>query len=415
MLRSLFSGVSGLRGHQQMMDVVGNNISNVNTTGFKGSSAIFQDLLSQTLAGAGAPTNLQGGSNPAQVGLGSRIAGIQQNFSQGALQVTGKSTDVAIQGDGFFIVNDGGQQVYTRAGNFGFDARGNLVTPDGAIVQGWMAAPGGGAINNTGPIGNLTMPPGQLLPPVITSEVRLGGMLSAGADVGTTLSDSINVYDSQGIEQSLSVTYTKVGDNSWTVDAFDGAGQNLGTVAITFDPATGLMNSQAPDPWTVTPTTPAANWPTPITIGFGDPLTQADALKEFGGPSSAGVLEQNGSEAGTLQSFNISNDGVVTGVFSNGRTQAVGQIAMAAFNNPGGLEKAGGSLWRVTPNSGEPQVGTAGTGGRGGMAAGSLEMSNVDLGAEFTNLIIAQRGFQANSKVITSSDELLQDLLNLKR
>ena len=415
MLRSLFSGVSGLRGHQLMMDVVGNNIANVNTSGYKGSSAVFQDLLSQVLSGAGAPTNEVGGTNPAAVGLGSRVAAIQTSFNQGALQVTGRSTDIAIQGDGFFIVNQGGAQMYSRSGNFDFDGSGQLVTVGGAKVQGWMAAPGSGVINTTGPIGDLRMPPGQLLPPVQTTEIRLGKMLSADATVGTSFTSAIVAYDTQGQPNNIQFAYTKTGPNAWSIDAFDNTATNIGTVSLTFDPATGYIASKTPDPWTITPTNPVANWPGPITIDFGDPTVDADALTEFGGISTASVLDQNGSEAGTLQSFKISSDGVITGVFSNGKNQAVGQLALASFNNPVGLERAGSSMFRTTANSGVPQIGIAGAGGRGSLAAGSLEMSNVDLAQEFTNLIVAQRGFQANSKVITSSDELLQDLLNLKR
>lgn len=414
MLRSLFAGVSGMRSHQGMMDVVGNNIANVNTTGFKGSTVTFQDLLSQVVSGASAPTETVGGTNPAQIGLGVRMSSVTTNFSQGALQVTGKSSDLAIQGDGLFIVNNNGQQLYTRAGAFNFDSNGNLVAPDGGFVQGWMANETTHDINTNAPITNLTMPPGQLIPPVNTSSVRMGNMLSAGAAVGDTIPTSARVYDTQGVEHNVDFTYTKTAANTWTCDAVDETGTNIGNVTIVFDPATGNIQSTTPATWTIQPTTPAANWPNPITIDFGDPTKNPDALKEFGGQSTAQALSQNGSPAGTLQSFKIGNDGVITGVFSNGQSQAVGRIAMASFNNPPGLEKAGGSLYRASADSGLPQVGVAGAGGRGTLAAGSVEMSNVDLSQEFSNLIIAQRGFQANSKVITTSDELLQTLINLK-
>jgi len=414
MLRSLFAGVSGLRGHQQMMDVVGNNIANVNTTGFKSSSAVFEDLLSQIMQGASAPTTLQAGTNPAQIGLGSRLAAITTNFTQGALQVTGKSTDIAIQGDGFFIAKAGGQQVYTRSGAFSFDANGNLTTVDGALVQGWMADPVTHQVDATAGVGNITMPPGQLIPPVQTTSITMGNMLSANAAVGTTVTQPSVSYDTQGIENDLKFTFTKTATNTWTCDAFDNTGTNIGTVTLNFDPATGLLQTQTPATWTVTPTTPAANWPTPITVNFGASPADPKALKEYGGASTVQALNQNGEPAGTLQSFKISNDGLITGVFSNGQSQTVGQLALAAFTNPAGLEKAGNSTYRESADSGLPEIGTAGIGGRGTLAAGNLEMSNVDLSQEFTNLIIAQRGFQANSKVITTSDDLLQTLLNLK-
>ena len=396
------------------MDVVGNNIANVNTTGFKGSTVTFQDLLSQIVSGASTPTATTGGTNPAQVGLGVRMSAITTNFSQGALQVTGKSSDLAIQGDGFFIASQGGQQLYTRAGAFNFDANGNLVTPDGAFIQGWAADPITHSINVNAPIGNLTMPPGQLIAPVNTASVKLGNMLSAGAAIGDTIPTSVEVYDTQGVSQNIDFTWTKTAANTWTCDATDNTGTNIGNVSIVFDPTTGDIQSTTPATWTIQPTTPAANWPNPITIDFGNPTTDPDALREFGGTSTARALSQDGAPAGTLQSFKIGNDGVITGVFSNGKSQAVGQIAMAMFNNPPGLEKAGSSLYRQSADSGLPQIGIAGSGGRGTLAAGSVEMSNVDLSQEFSNLIIAQRGFQANSKVITTSDELLQTLINLK-
>ncbi len=414
MLRSLFAGVSGLTGHQTMMDVVGNNIANVNTTGFKGSTVSFQDLLSQTLAGAGAPTDLNGGTNPAQVGLGSRVGAITTNFNQGALQVTGKSTDVAIQGDGFFIAEGGGQRLYTRAGNLQFDANGNLQTPDGAFIQGWMADPVTKTITTTDPIGRISLPTGQLIPPTKTNEITVGSKLSVEALVGDTVTTSITTYNTQGEGNDVDFTFTKTGTNAWSVDAVDEFGAAIGSAAINFDPATGQIASQVPATFTINPT-PAANWPTGITIDFAGGSSGSQPLTEFGGPTTVTVYSQDGTPPGTLQSFNISSTGVVNGVFSNGTSRAVGQLALASFNNPAGLEKAGASLYRITPNSGEAQVGTPGAGGRGSLAAGSIEMSNVDLSQEFTNLIIGQRGFQANSKVITTSDQLLETLLQLKR
>jgi flagellar hook protein FlgE len=284
MLRSMYSGVSGLRTHQSMMDVTGNNIANVSTTGFKSSATVFQDTLSQTLQGAGAPTGNGvnppfGGTNPAQIGLGVRLAGISTNLTQGASQLTGRATDLAVQGDGYFVVRTGNEDLYTRAGSFSLDARGQLTTPSGGLVQG-VALP-------------------DATPPV-----------------------------------------------------------PAGTITIPVD--------------------------------------------------------------GSIESFTIAPDGKVMGNRSDGSgVQLLGQVRLATFANPAGLEKVGDSLLRATVNSG-PVVagdnpGVPGADGRGLMAVGVLEMSNVDLAQEFTNLIIAQRGFQANSRIITASDEILQDLVNLKR
>lgn len=412
MLRSLYAGVSGLRAHQMMLDVVGNNIANVNTSGFKGSTVVFQDLLSQVIAGAGAPAEgVQGGTNPSQVGLGVGVGAIWTNFSQGALENTGKSTDVAIQGDGFFIANQGGQQIYTRAGAFTFDGHGNLVTPNGSYIQGWTADPATGDIDHTVPVGNLTMPPGQILPPVNTNSVVIGKMLSANAPIGQQATTTITAFDTQGVAADITFIFEKTAVNTWTIDSFDPTGANIGSHAVNFDPLTGYVAGATT--FTVQPTTPAANWPNPITVDLGVPGS-GDALQEFGGTITVSALQQNGSPAGTLQSFKIANDGVISGVFSNGVTKQVGQLALAVFNNPAGLEKVGDNFYRVTPNSGLAQVGVAATGGRGKLSAGNLEMSNVDLSLEFTKLIIGQRGFQANSKIITTSDDILQTLLTLK-
>jgi flagellar hook protein FlgE len=281
MLRSMYSGVSGLRTHQTMMDVTGNNIANVNTTGFKASATVFQDTLSQTMQGASAPATAPplGGTNPAQVGLGVRLGGISTNMTQGSSQLTGRATDLAVQGDGYFVVRTGEEDLYTRAGSFSLDASGQLVTPQGARVQG-VALP-------------------TATPPV-----------------------------------------------------------TAGAITVPVD--------------------------------------------------------------GSIESFTIGPDGTVNGVKSDGSgLQVLGQIRLATFANPAGLEKVGGSLLRMTANSGPVIAGATpgapGTDGRGLLAVGVLEMSNVDLAQEFTNLIVAQRGFQANSRIITASDEVLQELVNLKR
>ena len=414
MLRSMFSGVSGLRTHQVMMDVIGNNIANVNTAGYKSGQTVFQDLLSQLLRGAGGPVPGLGGTNPAQVGLGVRLAGISTSFGQGALQLTGRSTDLAIQGDGFFVTSLGGQQLYTRAGAFSFDTEGKLVTADGTVAQGWSADPLG-AIDTNAPLGDLRMPLGQVLAPVQTQTVTLGGNLPSDAAVGDTITSSIKVYDAQGAPVTLTFQFTKTAADQWSVQALspDAAGvlQPVGAAAVLpFDPATGQL-SPAPT-YAVSP--PGVWDAGGIDISFGA-AGAPDAVSQFAGQTNIAALGQDGSALGTLQSFSIGQDGIVTGVFSNGRTQSIGQLALASFNNPAGLEKAGGAAFRATANSGLAQIGSAGSGGRGLISGGMLEMSNVDLAQEFTNLIVAQRGFQANSRVITASDELLQDLVNLKR
>lgn len=422
MLRSMFAGVSGLRSHQAFMDVVGNNIANVNTTGYKASNVLFQDLLSQSMNGAGAPQPGQsGGTNPAQVGLGVRLAAITLNFAQGASQLTGRSTDFSVQGDGLFIVDQGGARAYTRAGSFGLDAMGQLVTPNGGFVLGWQADPTG-VVNTNAAIGSLRIPVGQTIAPVTTTSIDVGGNLPADATVGETINVSINVYNSLGTVVPLRTEFTKIADNpgevNWELRTYDDQGNALsGPAAVDFD-LTGALTSG-----NITVTSAqldaiagtTGTWDAGgITINFGT-VSDPDRLTGAASTNSVAALSQNGSQMGSLVSFSVSQEGLISGVFSNGRNQSLGQIAMAAFANPAGLEKAGGSLYRASVNSGEPQIGVAGTGGRGTLSGGTLEMSNVDLAAEFTNLIVAQRGFQANSRIITASDEVLNDLVNLKR
>lgn len=444
MIRSMYSAISGLRNHQTMMDVVGNNISNVNTTGFKTSSVVFQDVLSQQLRGAGLATATEGGTNPSVIGLGSKVAAISTNFSQGSLQSTGRSTDFGIQGDGFFIVANSSGVAYTRSGSFAVDALGRLTTTDGAFVQGWQARPDG-SIPVTQPIGSITIPVGDLVPPVQTSRMTVGGNLPSGAEAGMVYTTAATIYDGQGNPVSVRLEFTKLAEdpgavppvpaNAWRVEAryVDSAGflqppsggpgmpLSVGGAAndfIVFD-ANGKLDPSLHelqiDPAVLTgmgmPTIPG--FPTqPITVDFNS----ESPLNQYGSIESVAILTQDGSAAGSLQSFSVSQEGLIVGTYSNGRTRVIGQFALAVFANPGGLATAGGTTYKESVNSGIPQIGTPGGGaGRGLIAAGMLEMSNTDLSQEFTNLIVAQRGFQANSRVITTSDELLQELVNLKR
>ena len=220
MLRSLYSGISGLRQHQTMLDTVGNNISNVNTAGYKSSSVVFEDTLSQMVRSAGAPNGQTGtgGTNPAQVGLGVRLSAITTNFSQGAAQATGRSTDLMIQGDGFFAVKQAGETLYTRSGAFNFDTNGVLVANNGAKVQGW-SADASGLVDTNGPVGDLKLPVGTLLAPQATDGATIGGNLPASAATGTVISSSLATYDQQGTEHQMTFKYTKdAAANSWTLD-----------------------------------------------------------------------------------------------------------------------------------------------------------------------------------------------------
>jgi flagellar hook protein FlgE len=422
MLRSMFAAVSGLQAHQTFMDVVGNNIANVNTTGFKSGTVQFEDLLSQTINGAGSPSaGVSGGTNPAQVGLGVRLAGIGTNFSQGASQQTGRQTDFAIQGDGFFVVNQGGIRAYTRNGSFSLDGLGQLVTGDGGLLQGWQADPNGN-VNTNSSIGPLKIPVGETIAPITTGTISIGGNLPSDTATGGTVNISIDVNNSLGGSIPLRMQFTKVADTAgsvtWTVTTFDSANNVIaGPSAVKFDTAGALTTGN------ITLTQAQLNaiagtsgtWNAGgIAMDFGA-ATDADRLTGSATLNSVAALSQDGSSIGSLVSFSVGQDGLISGVFSNGRTQALGQMALANFADPSGLIKQGGSLFTTSANSGLPQIGVAGVGGRGTLTGGTLEGSNVDLGQEFTNMILAQRGFEANAKVITTSDELLQDLVNLKR
>jgi flagellar hook protein FlgE len=407
MLRSMFSAISGLRAHQTKLDVTGNNIANVNTVGFKSSQTVFQDTLSQVIRNGGAAAADRGGTNPAQVGLGVKVAAITTNWQQGATQSTGRSTDFMIEGDGFFVTRAGTEQVYTRAGSFDFDSSGKLVTADGTIVQGWMAEPDG-SINPNKPIKDLSVPYGATVAPIASTSGILEGNLPAGVDVGESVQTATTMYDQQGVGHEVSYTFTKDATDDWTLAVtVDGTPVTLTDDDITFN-ADGTMSNPA-SPYTVEfGTSGFAGWPGPVELDLS-------GIKQYGSANTVASTAQNGFAMGSLESFSLSNDGTITGIYSNGMRQSLGQLAMASFTNPGGLEKAGNSSFRVGDNSGVALVGQPGTGGRGQLVAGALEMSNVDLAEEFTGLIIAQRGFQANSRVITSSDEILQDLVNLKR
>ena len=413
MIRSMSSALSGLRNHQVMLDVVGNDIANVSTVGFKSSSVVFSDVLTQTLNGATAPGAATGGTNPAQIGLGSRLSGTVQSFTQGAIQRTGRTTDIAIQGDGFFVVSNGNENLYTRAGSFTLDATGNLTTPDGSLVQGWQAD-AAGVVNTNAGVTPVKIRVGELLPPTQTSNVDLGGNLSANAAVGDATTLTVTAYDDQGVAIPLNLTFTKSAANQWTVTGtqgipavavaltdnvltFDGSGELTAPADRNINIAGGLI----------------PNMPAAITIDLGG-AAEPGRLTQYAGSSSAAITQQNGAPAGSLQSFNVGQDGTIVGNYSNGKTRSIGQIALAVFTNPGGLERIAG-VWRETPNSGLAQIGVPGGGGRGLMSAGTLEMSNVDLAEEFTRLIVAQRGFQGNARVVTTADEILQEVVNLRR
>ncbi|WP_297433942.1 flagellar hook-basal body complex protein [Sulfurimonas sp.] len=580
MLKSLFSGVSGLQSHQIAMDVEANNIANVNTVGFKYSRANFSDLLAQTRSIATAPQGKLGGKNPVQVGLGSTVSSMTRIFSQGSIQNSDKNTDVAIQGDGFFIISPdaGNTYKYTRDGDFKFDAGGNFVDNNGFIAQGWLRDTDTGKVDSTAPIKNINIAPGLTTPAHATDEVVLKANLNSGphvksfshaykiddngnvtdsndhvvpsGDLGvlfnsngdafalkkdqgitltvngtdydlqydpadnsndkfTTLKDltddirdhitaasstakvtvtdqgkikidnstaggsdldikikgyvdaannvtenprftttmsalaavlpnttgsisfsqdinaathssSIDIFDSLGTKHTLRSSFRKVSANKWSmtltvpdpseISATAPKNQQVGDITFNND---GSIAQYNPGSISFTANNGSKPFQT-VKLSFGTP-NKFDGMTSFDSDSATSGISQDGYTGGDLVGIRIDQSGTLIGSFSNGRSFGLAQIAMAKFTNNEGLSTEGGNVYIQTANSGDPIIGTAATAGRGFIQSSALEASNVDLSRALTQLIIIQRGFQANGKTITTSDQLLQTLIGLKQ
>jgi flagellar hook protein FlgE len=441
MLRSLFAGVSGLRNHQIRMDVIGNNISNVNTVAFKSGRVEFKEGFAQLLQGGSRPPGDQGGINPIQVGLGMQIGSVDTIFSQGNLETTGLNTDVAIQGNSFFVARKGNQSYYTRSGNFQVDAAGMLVSPtNGFVIQGKVAT--NGVFSDA--VTDIKLPFGQKTAAKATDSMKLAGNLDASVPIfDTTDPDgaagpavagfntdtravtanknswtetSITAYDSLGTKYDVKAYMWKTASNTWSwavdptnlVAAGVPAASITGSGSFTFAADGTLTNSTIQ---TIAFNPPGA---TPMSIAV-DPGSGVDGITQYAATSTAVMRDQNGYTSGSLQNFSIDRTGTVTGSFTNGVNVPLAQISLADFNNPAGLLRIGDNMYQESSNSGGAVLGYALEGSQSTLTSGALEMSNVDLAQEFTSMIIAQRGFQANSKVITTSDEMLQELVNLKR
>jgi flagellar hook protein FlgE len=433
MEQSLIAAVSGIEANQTYLDVIGNNIANSDTTGYKAEDPVFTDLLAEQIAGASAPTaGESAGIDPIAVGAGVRVGAVTNDQSQGAIQQTNQPTDVAIQGDGFLIADQTGQQFYTRAGNLTLDANGDLATPTGALIQGWQAT-GQGVIDTNAPVGVVNIPKGQVMSAAATSTFNMQGNLPAWSGSGTppVVTTTLNGFDSLGNTVPLTLTFTAVAGHAdeWTmqgtVPTAGGSGTtNLWTTppTITFNPSTGQIGSISG----VTANTdgsysvPVATMP-PGSFPSGDtwniefaPPGSLTAVTQFGGEQTAQLSTQNGNSAGTLESFTIGGDGIIRGAFSNGLTEPIAELALANFSNPTGLIDDGNLMYSASANSGQPAVGTAGTGGRGTLLGGALEGSNVDLATELTNMIEAQEAYQADTKVVSTTSTALQSLVQMQ-
>ncbi len=463
MMRSLYAGVSGLQNHQTRMDVIGNNISNVNTYGFKKGRATFQDMISQQVTGAARPTEEVGGVNPKEVGLGMSVATIDTIFTQGNLQTTGNTTDLAIQGNGFFVLKNGDQTYYSRAGVFGTDSNGTLVNPaTGMRVQGWMAENVNGRqiVRTSATPTDLVIPVGQKDPPKATENVKYFCNLNKNTPeipenatpdqvIEGTWETEINIYDDYGNAHQVQMSFKKVpgNPNQWSVTVnvdpdnadftqtrvgFGGTDGQANTYTLNFD-NTGKLQSVADSAgnqsnpegeivlqasYQVADSNPDANgnpYRQTFNLNLGVIGSMENTITQAASKSTTKANYQDGYKLGYLDNFKIDQSGVITGVYSNGSVRTIGQVAMASFTNQGGLEKKGNNTYAESINSGMANVGESGTQGKGTLLSGTLEMSNVDLTEQLTDMIVTQRGFESNAKTIQTGDSMLETVLGLKR
>jgi flagellar hook protein FlgE len=442
------TAVTGVRSHQVMLDVTGNNIANVNTTGFKKDSTIFQDLLYQTSQGATGPGDTRGGVNPAQVGLGVKIAAIETIHTQGAAQYTGNKADMMISGEGYYILRSGNTRIYSRAGNFTLDADKTLVhSGTGYAVQGYEMTR-----NTDDPmkydmaadVSDIVIPIGTEMEARATTLVGIWNNLDSTKDVyvnppgtGGIEQTKLTVYDCQGNPYTMEVTFTKAAtENTWNwevtfPDNVDDDGNPLLTVTpspdgtLTFGECGRIVDPLDGETISVNFSAVSGADDGIIKLDFSNKAFKGDdyewatdsleGVTQFAEASTVKAYYQDGYQMGVLSDYTVSQDGTIVGQYTNGQNQPIYRVGLAKFANPMGLEKIGDTMFRESINSGMALIDPAMENGLGTIAGGYLEMSNVDLTEEFTRLIISQRGFQANTRVVTTSDQILEEVVNLKR
>ena len=427
MLTSLFTGVSGMNAHMDELSVVGHNIANMNTYGFKGSRSYFADLLSQSLEGI---------TGPNQIGAGVEMNAVVKTFSQGAFETTASPLDLALEGSGFFVLHDlNDAQYYSRFGGFQLNSDGYIVDPSGFFLQGHGVDAAGNLLTS---VDNL-----QILrtsyPPQMTGDLSVAANLDSGAvippafdvtdlDGTSNFQTTVTVYDSLGNQRPVTLCYRKAAENAsgnqweWYAvlsaeDAASGVQEIAAQGTLQFD-TSGALASQTPGSSSFS-FAGGAEPNQAITFDFGTDTSSGgnglDGVTQFAGDSGVYSLDQDGYASGSLQGISIDENGILTGSFDNGRTRTLGQIVLANFASPSNLQSVGHNLYAESPGSGPVIVGTAGNQGMGRIRPNMLELSNVDLATEFVKMITAQRGFQANSKIVTTTDEVLAELVNLKR
>lgn len=416
-MSSFSIALSGLTADSSALDVVGNNLANLNTTGYKDSNVSFYDLLQQSVGGGS--TQIGGGVSAAQT---------ERVFTQGSIQATGGNFDAAIDGNGFFVVqNPAGATLYTRAGNFQLNAQGDLITNNGQFVQGWSAQ--NGVVNTSGPTGNITIPSNALQTPSASQNMALSINLNAAGVVGQpsgSFSTSIQVVDSLGETHNLTVNFTEASAGNWNYEVdIPGADLTSGTAGTPSSVATGSLTFDANGNLT-SPTAPAQvplaitglsdgandlniNWNLATDKGAGTPL-----ITQYAATSAVSASSQDGVPASQVTQVSISNGGAITAQFSNGNQLVVGQLALASVSNPDSLIAVGQNNFEVGADSATPVIGVPGTGTLGAVEGGSLEASTVDIAKEFTSLIVYQNSYQANSKVISTLNQMTQNLLQIQ-
>jgi len=456
LLASLGTGVTGLNDFQTSIDVIGNNIANVDTNGFKSSDVSFQDQISQLISGVTPPSGILGGTDPQQIGLGSSVANTTHDFTQGQLNITGQPSQMAVNGNGFFIIKTANGPQYTRAGNFTLDSNQNLVDPNGNFVQAFPAV--AGVVNNSVAPTNLQIPVGNLSIARASANVTFGGNFNSSVPVGAAFgaaASSFNlgyqIYDSLGNAHNLTLTFTKEhvtaggpdpagGGTEWTYQlstndptisgiagpafAADGDPAEPPAFSFLYGGANPFINGEVAfntaGQMIVAGGETTGNGTPTYTFNFTNGAASGQnvalnltAFTQLNGATTAATTNQDGLALGTLNNFTVGQNGTVTGQFTNGLTQALGQIALANFTNAGGLVDNGNNLYSQSANSGLAQVSQPQSGGTGAVIGGAVESSNVDLSKQFTQLIVSQRAFEANARTITASDTILTDLLQI--
>ena len=399
--------LTGLEASSTALNTIANNLSNMNTTSFKSQSVTFSDLFYQDIGSSGA-------GNPLQVGAGTQIGATETDFSQGSISDTSNSTDVALDGSGFFVIQDGGQTEYTRDGDFTLSSTGALTTQDGQQVMGYPVA--NGAVNTNAPLTPIQIPIGAVEQPQATSTLGLTANLDSSSTTGTMVPAQITLYDSLGVSHVATIDFTNNGGGAWgysiALPAGDATGGTNLTGTLQFD-ANGNL------------TTPAANVAGITFTGLSDNANDLNmtwnlyganskpAITQVASTSAVSGTTQNGFASGEYSGFSIGSDGLVSAEFSNGQTTPVGQVALANVTNVQGLKIMAGNNYQTTLASGAATVGVAGAAGLGSLEDEALEGSNVDISTQFANLIVAQQAFEASSKAITTFDTISQETINM--